>query len=89
MDAFVVHVSRPGGELFVQLDSSAADEVCQRVLAAGESAAAEQPPPAPTTGQLALARYTDGNWYRARLLAPPHQGKVSVRAVWWSQSVIV
>ncbi|XP_043246094.1 tudor domain-containing protein 7A-like [Amphibalanus amphitrite] len=74
VDAFVVHVSPQDGRLFVQLDSSAADEVCQRVLTAGELAAAE-PAPAPsavTPGRLVLARYTDGSWYRARPLATAH-----------------
>ena len=46
MDAFVVHVSRPAGLLYVQLDSPAAEEVCERVAAAGERAASE-PAPAP------------------------------------------
>ena len=73
VDAFVVHVSRTAGQLFVQLDSSAADELCQRVVDAGERSASEPPPvPAPGTGQLVLARYTDGSWYRARVQAAQH-----------------
>ena len=77
MDAFVVHVSRGAGRLYVQLDSPAAEEVCQRVAAAGERAAAEPPPAAPAAGHLLLARYTDGHWYRARLLASDQHGWVS------------
>ncbi|XP_037083062.1 tudor domain-containing protein 1-like [Pollicipes pollicipes] len=90
VDAFVVHVSAQTGDVFVQLDTADAHEVCERVAAAGEAASAAPAAPVPAApGTLLLARYSDGSWYRACVQAPPQQDTASVLFVDYGNTSVV